>query len=395
MNQAKINNRSERELDAASAEAAPVAPIEGFLTTVVRGADMFFGGRHALLLITATAILTALVTRFPHYENLPRIKQEISNQALSWQVRHPLTPIPANLKNIPLYGPPASHADKMELRLTLPLLGHLSGTGSWTIVIWGSIAGALLIYFFAVCARDAMKDTTATAFFVIGLAATFFGTWGFNDFLFGDAVAFDLMLLSVCFMRWSWLSGLCFLGAAFCDERTIVAAPLLLLYFIVRYSQPEEKKQRNHLLFAIVATIGVWLVLRWWLSATFHLSTGTSMVATWEIFRDHMTDRQTYLSVAGMFRASWIIPVLALRRLIVNGQWALAAALIGAFGVAAGPAFLVLDLNRSLGYAFLVFLISVRVLWHDVEAPKKYLAAIMLVNILLSPPSKTILRFLV
>ena len=50
--------------------------------------------------------------------------------------------------------------------------------------------------------------------------------------------------------------------------------------------------------------------------------------------------------------------------------------------MAAGPAFLVLDLNRSLCYVFLAFLISVRLLWHDVEAPKKYLAAIILVNIL-------------
>jgi hypothetical protein len=252
----------------------------------------------------------------------------------------------------------------------------------------------MLFYFLAVCARDAIGDTTATAFFVIGLAATFFGIWGFNDFICGDAVAFVLMLLSMCLLKRPWLSGLCFLGAAFCDERSVIAAPLLLLYFVIRYSQPQEKKQRNGLVFTMIGTIGVWLVLRWWLHATFGLSTGTSLVATWDTFRAHVVDRQTYLSFVGLFRASWIIPLLAVRRLTLEGKWLLAGWLLAAFGLVAAPAFLVVDFNRSLCYAFPVFLVSLRVLWHDTAAPKKYLAVIMLVNILLSPPSKTILRFL-
>ena len=389
-----MTERSDRYVSVLPAEKRPTAPKDDFLAGVVQKADIMFGGRHPVPLIAVIAILLALLTRFPHYGTLSGLRQRVENQALCWQVRHPLTPIPADLEDLRLHGPPASHVDKMELRLTVPLLGHVSRTGAWTVVVWSSIAAALLFYFLAVCARDAMRDTTATAFFVIGLGATFFGTWGFNDFICGDAVAFVLMLLSVCFLKRPWLCGVCFLGAAFCDERSVIAAPLLLLYLMIRYSQPQEKKQRDKLTFTLMGTIGVWLVLRWWLQAAFGLSTGTSLVATWDTFRAHVVDRQTYLSFVGLFRASWIILVLAVRRLILERKWLLAGWLVAAFGLVAAPAFLVVNFNRSLCYAFPIFLISLRVLWHDTEAPKKYLALVALANILLSPPSKTILRFL-
>lgn len=392
MNQRRT--RGKIELALPFAKIALLAAIDGLLSAVVRRAHAVLGGRRSLLLIAAAAILVALLTRFPRYETLPKLPEDVQNQAMSWQVRHPLTPIPADLKNIALHGGAASHVDKMELRLTVPLLGRVSGTGDWTVVVWSPIAAILLFYLFALCTRDAMGDTTATAFFVIGLGATFFGAWGFNDFIFGDAVGLALMLLSVCCLSRPWMSGLCFLGAAFCDERSVTAAPLLLLYFIVRCSQPEEKTQRNQLLFAIVGMICVWMVLRWWLSATFHLSTGTSLLATWETFRGHMTSRQTFFSLVGLFRASWIIPALTVRRLILQKDWMLATSLVAAFGIAIVPAFLVVDVNRSICYTVMIFLISLRLLWHNADAPKKYLAAIMLVNILISPPSKTIFRLL-
>ncbi len=392
MMDSKMTSRYPDELS--SGTPVPVVAIDNFLTAVVHKADDVCRPPHCLLVIALIASLLALLTRFPHYETLPQIRQNVMNQAMSWQVRHPLTPIPEDLKNIRLNGPPASHVDKMELRLTLPLLGRVSGTGPWTVVVWGPISAVLLFYLLAFCVRDAIRDTTATAFFVVGLGATFFGIWGFNDFFYGDAVAFDLILLALCCLRRPWLSIVCFLGASFCDERSVLAAPLLLLYVIVQHSQPGDRKRRNQLLFAFAATIAMWLALRWWLSATFHLSTGTSMVATWEIVHGHLTDRQTYLSFVGLFRASWIIPALAVRRLIQQEKYVRTVLLMAAFGIVAVPALLIVDFNRGLCYVFLVFLLSLRLLWHDAEAPKKYLALMLLANILMSPPSKTVLRLL-
>ncbi len=374
-------------------KSQPWSVIDGSSGPSCKTLDAVFCGRRYSLLVSAFLNLARVFLRLPHYE-LPR---DVGSgiQPMSWQIQHPLTPIPAELKDVALYGGPASHVDKMELRLTLPLLGRLSGTGKWTVMVWSPIAAVFLFYLLALCARDVVGNATAGALFVIGLGATFFGSWGFNDFGCGDAVAFALTLLSACCLNRPWLAGFCFLGAAFCDERSVTAAPLLLLYFIVRCSEPTETKQRNRLVFAILGTIGVWVILRWWLSATFHLSTGTSMLATWEIFRSHMTDRQTLFSLIGLFRASWTIPALAVYRLIRDKEKMLATALLVAFGIAATPAFLVTDMNRSICYSFMTFLISLQLLRNHRELlPNKYLAAILIVNILIAPPSRTILRFL-
>ena len=377
-----------------SRKLQPWVAIDRFLAALGRKADPVFGGPHSLLLTAALATLLALLARFPHYEMLSQLPRQVENQAMSWQVRHPLTPIPAAWKDIGLNGWDASHVDKMELRLTVPLLGRLSGTGTWTVVVWSPIAAVLLFYLGAWCARDATGDTTAAAFFVIGLGSTFFGSWGFNDFICGDAIGLALTLLSACCLSRPWLAGLCFLGAAFCDERSVTAAPLLLLYFIVRCSQPAEKTRRNQLLFAILGTIGVWLALGWWLSATFHLSMGTSFLATWDTFRGHMI-LQTLFSLVGIFRASWIIPALAVGHLILHKDRMLAMSLVAAFGIAVVPGFLVVDLNRSICYSFMILFISLCLLWRDADySRKRYLAAIMLVNLLISPPSKTIFRLL-
>lgn len=390
----ELTNKSSREV-CSSSKLQPWAAVDRLLATLVQAGDALFRRPQSRLVIVALTVLLALITRFPHYEMLSLLSKDVENQALLWQVRHPLTPIPSGLKDIRLNGGSGSHVDKMELRLTVPLLGHLSGTGAWTVVIWSPIAAIILFYLLALCARDATGDTTAAGFFVIGLGATFFSSWGFNDFICGDAVAFALTLLSARCLSHPWLAAISFLGAAFCDERSVTAAPLLLLYLILRCSQPAETTQRNQLVFAILATICVWIALRWWLSAAFHLSTGTSMLATSDIFRSHMTSRQTVFSLVGLFRASWIIPALTARRLILHKD-KLLPLLLAAFGIAIVPAFLVVDMNRSICYSFMVLLISLRLLWPNTNsAQKKFLAAVMLVNILISPPPKTILRLLV
>jgi hypothetical protein len=297
------------------------------------------------------------------------------------------------MKDISLYDASASHVDKMEFRLTLPLLGHLTGTGIWTVPVWTSIATVLLFFLLARQIRDATGDTVAAALIVIGLAGTFFGAWGFHDFMFGDAVGLVLMLLAATCGSYPWLAALCFLPAAFVDERCITSFPLLVLYYWVRYSSAEQRSQRNRSILAIILSVAAWIALRLWIGRAFRLETGTSLIAG-ETALAHFTTFQTIPSLIGLYRASWIIPALALRRLIREQRWMLAVSMIFAFGCAVAPAFLVIDLNRSLCYAFMVFLISVDVLWRDSAAPKHYLAALMLVNILISPPTKSVFRLL-
>jgi hypothetical protein len=115
------------------------------------------------------ASIVALFLRFPQYETMSGILHDLIGRAISWQVQHPFTPIPGILKDVRANGGMGSHVDKMELRITVPLLGHLSHTGPWTLPVWGSIAAVLLFLPLALCARDAIGDKTTAALFVIGL----------------------------------------------------------------------------------------------------------------------------------------------------------------------------------------------------------------------------------
>jgi hypothetical protein len=198
------------------------------------------------------------------------------------------------------------------------------------------------------------------------------------------------MLLSIA-CRQPVLTAASFLAAAFCDERCVAAAPLLILYLAVRYRQPDQRRQQRLLCGAIVAGALAWALLRWWLSRTFNLSMGTTGMLSRQILSHHLSSSLpgAFLDV---FKACWTLPALAIAILASQRNWTLMAAFLGAFALAIGPAFVVWDFERSAAYAFAVLLISLYFLVGDKVASRKYLAAILVVNVLLSPPYMSILR---
>jgi hypothetical protein len=398
-----LNQKPKMDIESSALEAEPFSVnrlgvlriCDHLLTTVVRMAQEHLTGKYARLKITVVAVLLSLFVTFPIYEAWSNLlKSVITSQALSWKVQHPLSQVPAYLKNPALYQGNAaggfSHADKLELRLTVPILGWLSGTGAWTVVVWNHLAGFGIFYLLASLALAALGDSVSGALFVLGLAPTFFAAWSFNDYSYGDGIGYFLMLLSVA-CRQPLLSAAIFLGAAFCDERCVAAAPLLILYLVFSSRQHEQRAQGIARSLAIVSGVLTWGLLRWWLATTFRLSMGTTELMSWQILRYHLSSSLpgTFLEV---FKASWILPAFAFLSLIAQRNWTFSAAFLSAFAVAIAPAFLVWDFARSVGYCFPVLLISLYFLRGDKEAARKYLAAILVINVLLSPPNGSIFR---
>jgi hypothetical protein len=371
--------------------------LDSFLSVIVRWANEHFTGRYSRLRVTAIAFLLSVLTTLPLYQFIPQGFSSVTGQVWSWKLAHPLSPIPNNLKNPALYeiadvAGQASHADKMELRLFLPILGRLTGTGLWTVVVWNHIAGLGTFYLLAVLASEALMDSVGGALFVVGLAPTFFGSWFFNDSLIGDGVAYFLMLLSVAW-RSPLLSALSFLAAAFCDERCLTAMPLLLCYIALRFPGPAGQWQRTRSSIAFVSAALIWASLRWWLVSSFGLSTGTSLLATGGVLRQQLTESLPY-SLFDVFRASWLPVGFALLSLIAVRRWQFAAVWSACISVAILPAFVVWDFKRSVAYAFVVLLISLYFLRGEQAALRKCLAAILVINVLLFSPGKSVLRAL-
>jgi hypothetical protein len=363
--------------------------IENCLGVVIRIVNDHLGGRGACLKAAVATVLVSLFTTLPVYQNMSR-DNDPAIQALRIKTQNPLSPIPPSLKDIRLYGGAASHTDKLELRLTIPVLGWLSGTGAWTIVIWNRLSALGVFFLLAYLASKALDDDVGGALFVLGIGPTFFGSWFFNDFHFGDGIAFLFLLLSIA-SRNLLVSSCAFLAAAFCDERCVTAVPLLFLYFLVSLRQDTEKALRLKHCIAIVVGAGMWLFLRNWIAAAFHLTMGTSMLATRDILRHSLREGFPgwFLDV---FKASWTLPLFGLLSLVSLRKWAISSAFVGAFALAVAPALLVFDFRRSLCYTFIILLVSIHFLWGDKDASRKYLAAILLVNILLISPGKSILR---
>jgi hypothetical protein len=366
-----------------------VRAIETCLQALIRIVNDHFGGRFIFLKVALGTVLISILATFPGYKGMGTSLNNPITQALRIKIQHPLSPIPPYLKDIGVQGGAGSHIDKLELRLTIPILGWLSHTGAWTVIVWNHLCALGVFYLLACLASEAINDKVGGAIFVLGLGPTFFGSWFFNDTYCGDGIAFFFLLLSIA-SRSLLVSCCSFLAAAFCDERCVAAVPLLCLYFLVSLRQETEKSLRSRHCIAIIVGACLWVFLRSWIAGAFHLTMGTSMLATRAVLRYNFTNFPAVF--LGVFKASWTLPLFALLSLMSLRKWVISSAFVGVFALAVAPAFLVFDFARSVCYTFIILLVSLHFLWGDRDASRKFLAAILLVNILLIPAGQSILR---
>jgi hypothetical protein len=187
------------------------------------------------------------------------------------------------------------------------------------------------------------------------------------------------------------LSSFWFLAAAFTDERCVLALPLLLLYFALSLGRDEEKTLRRKHYAAILVGAGMWLVLRCWVAHTYHLAMGTSMLGDRWVIRDNLTENLPYVFL-NVFKASWTIPLFAFMCLMLKRKWTATMAFVGAFTILFSPALLVIDFSRSVCYTFTLLLVSLYFLRGEKEPARKYLAAILVLNLVLISPGDSIFR---
>jgi hypothetical protein len=365
--------------------------IDASLQALIRITGDHFSGRCAFVKVAFGTALISLIVAFPHYHNLGKLLNHEATYALVFKIHHPLSPLPAGFKDQNLYGGVGSHNDKLDLRLTLPILGSLSHTGAWTVLVWNHISAFGAFYLLAYLANKALEDKVGSALFVFGIGPTFLGASFFNDIRFGDGVAFLLLLLSISF-RNPLLSFCSFFAAAFCDERSVAVAPLLFLYLRVSLPKETDKSARRKQYIAIAAGATAWIILRSWLSFTFHLTTGTSLIATHDILSKNLTNLPVWFFRA--FKACWVLPLFSILTLVSFRRWLALSALLAAFTSAIAPAFAVYDSVRSACYSFPVLLISLHFFQGDKDASRKYLAAILVVNLLVISPNHSILRII-
>ncbi len=307
---------------------------------------------------------------------------------VSQQSTHPLTPV-VGLE-------PDSHEAKRVFRLTMPLLAKLSpvGTPQGRMLFLFAVQYAAGVVFFLLCAElfhELVQNRATAAVLTFGTAFIYPGQACFYDFIGvfdGMAIVF---LLAAMWSRAPWAVFTCLLGAFWVDERAIIAASYPYLWIKLRTGAADDFRQlllpdRASIVvpLAVVVTLG----LRLWLTKAhgFHLPLGEgSDVGAAKFFQDARLYRLP-IGILSPFKLHWMLMGLAAVWLWATRRWALLVLGAGAVLASTAAAVAVVDITRSLSYAFPMVIISLGLVARSTGQRFLFrLAALLLVLALMVP----------
>jgi hypothetical protein len=347
------------------------------------------------LLAVGVALLLVWATGFPNY--VPQGPPEFL-RALEWWLRHPFQAIPvANFfGSIDPSDGYASHLDKRVYRGTLPMLHSILPFGLPMVRVVGYGAGVAVFAICYILVSRGRKDPLAAALFVWALALTYSGPWPFIDWhYFGDGLAIAL-LLAAMLARPIWLVALLIILAGFTDERALVASSLVALFKAWQQLPPFSPASPPSAFAAplryLTAARGVvwgvigYIVIRLVLSMAGAGPSGSSQLASLPILLEHYYE--SFPSrVFSVFEFLWCIPVLFVWSGLaylgrMNSKWLLFGLLMC---VAAVPAVLVRDIDRSLYYLLPGLVGALVFLPQDRPSIRRMLALCLLGGLIYTP----------
>lgn len=330
----------------------------------------------------ATPNVTTLTTR-----ETPQLWTVIQQQSL-----HPLTPV-AGLE-------PSSHEAKRVFRLTMPLLAKLwpaeSARGQMLFLFAVQYAAGFL--FFVLCAtlfHAVLEHHAAAVLFTLSTAFIYPGQACFYDLIgFFDGVALVFLLLSFVCRAPALVFG-CLLAAFWVDERAIVAGSFTYLWLKVRDGAETGWRQlllpdRHSIVvpLAIVVTLG----LRLWLARThgFVLPLAEGGVGFAEFVRSERLFRLP-LGILSPFKFHWALLGLAALTLWLDRRFALLALGTAAVLASTAAALAVVDITRSLAYAFPVLFLATRCVAQSSSPRFMFGLAVLLLPLSILLPSYSVM----
>ena len=258
----------------------------------------------------------------------------------------------------------ASHLNKRETRLILPLLGLATGLHFKIYLVANHLAGLLFFGLFACLVRRQTGDAGLAVLSTLAYALSYAGAHFFEDYYLGDGVAI-VCLLAALVVRRPILITACVSLAAMTDERAMFASVLGYLYWQFQdcgISQPTFVKlvRPSKQGLAVIAGWGVFLVWRLGLELCFGLTTGHSDVANWPILIYHAQHYPSnLLTVYGWLG---VLMLMASISAYLNYGKVVFWVLIFFAVISAAPAFLVYDFQRSISFGPSLLIIAFGIL---------------------------------
>lgn len=194
-----------------------------------------------------------------------------------------------------------------------------------------------------------------------------------------------------------WLIGALVFTAGFTDERALIASPLVALYHAWRDSSLSGKNHASSFSpvswragLPIVLALAAYFITRLSISSLKNTHTGHTALATLGIFMSAYNEAPP-IRLVDSFAGLWLMPLLFILCLQTRGARPWGPWIYLAFmGLAIGPAFLVLDFERSLCYLLPGVMLAVCLLPFEKAEKRGLLGMVLAFSLLWSVPGSTL-----
>lgn len=328
--------------------------------------------RYWVFYTLAITFLLSLTTSFPDRE-IYNNKESFSHQVVYQKASHPFTQVDYS---------PETHESKLTFRLTIPLLIRLLRLNILSIFIMEYLIGILLFYLTLKLSYDIFQNSFYAFLITIATGQVFSGTTALVESVaMFDGAAIALLLSAMYFKAPILKTALVFL-AGFCDERAIIASPLIIIYDM------NDNVDLKGFFGGLCASTPLSVIAAWILYATcrislmniYGLKTATGDVGFHLILNQiHYLPISLWTALEGL----WILVIFSISILFHKRKYMFLMMFLSSLAAIILVALAVLDVTRSLAYMLPGIFVSMKVLKGNVDYDlKKILLGILFISLL-------------
>lgn len=341
--------------------------LNSLYTRPVAWVERYFGGRFWWLKVSLLCTFCTVIISFPdvrpEFETMWADNEE--------QISQPFTPKSYGID---------SHQSKKTFRLTMPIIGHVTGLHMPGLIVLQWLMGFFFFGLGALLLERITRDRITAVLVMLGLAFTYTGNACFYDVVgWFDAPGIFFLLVAML-SRNAVGIGIATFVACWSDERAMVASSLVMLFHLNRICGLEEPWRLRK---AISSGFAVWIIpvvwgivlaIRWWLNHRFGLTTpiGEGTATGLAVLRDNYSNLAMGILTSVEF--FWLPILIAALLFFKNRQFLSGSALMLAVGGLVIISLMVYDITRSGVYIYPGIFVAYQMLsaWGDVTSVRKF-----------------------
>lgn len=339
--------------------------------------EAFLNNGNWKIKITLLSLVLALLLSFPSYDVFLDNNYLENWKPVLMKVDNPLVDLTT------FYGP-GSHASKLNLRLTVPVIAKLLHLGIGGIILLQFLFGISLLYATACLTHKITGDRVTSLFVSLTVASIFPGITSFVELrgMF-DGVAISLLTFALLLQNpvWIWL---CLFLSFWTDERALLGSFLVWLFHLLDQS-PQKKFHLLSLLqlqpMSVVVGWATYAITRLYISVHFGLRTPVEGVGL-RILLDQVNNIP--MGIWTGLEGAWLLVLFAFILLWLQGKRIDLFLFLAFMMSIIGASLSVVDITRSMAYTLPAVFIALQVLSsvERIEDVRRYALLACLISIL-------------